>query len=375
MANTVTRLLRGLGAFAGLCLYLGTSVAQPASAPIRMIPLPAPVAETRLTETTQGEIWFDSRAPFDFDLLLNHLDRVPKISTFAYLFLPHGASAKAPVPAMVVLPGSGGLKLGRQMLHANNLVAAGYAALVVDYYASRNVNDDTVPYAVMVSNVTEFDVVTDAYSALKALNRHPAIDPKRIGVMGFSYGGIATRLAMDSRLKKLLAPDVAPFAAHVDYYGPCFQDIRTRATTGAPLLSLRGAHDASNDLVQCTAREEQLRAAGSEVSSRIYATAGHSWDNLGARVMGNANYLRGCEMLYDDKGFASVKGKQMITARDPLDRDSRYALRMGSDRFFEGCVKNGYFVGRDQPVYEDSNRELLRFLDEKLAQKPLRRSP
>lgn len=351
------------------CLWglAGPSAAQSRAAPLKMIPLPAPVQETRLTETTQGEIWFDSRAPFDFDLLLNHLQRVPRISTLGYLFLPHGASAKAPVPAMVVLPGSGGLKLGRQMLHANNLVAAGYAALVVDYYASRNVNDDTVPYAVMVSNVTEFDVVTDAYSALKALNRHPAIDPRRIGVMGFSYGGIATRLAMDSRLKTLLAPSVPPFAAHVDYYGPCFQDIRTRATTKAPLLTLRGAHDASNDLVQCTVREEALRAAGSEVSSHIYATAGHSWDNLGERVVGTANYLRGCEMVYDDQGFASVQGRPMITSSDPLDRDARYALRMRSDRFFDGCVKNGYIVGRDQPVYEHSNRELLEFLDRTLG--------
>jgi hypothetical protein len=35
---------------------------------------------------------------------------------------------------------------------------------------------------------------------------------------------------------------------------------------------------------------------------------------------------------------------------------------MRSDRFLDGCVESGYIVGRDQPVYEDSNRELLRFL-------------
>lgn len=342
------------------------TVAQEDPAQLKMIALPEPVPETKMLADTQGEIWFSSRSPFDFDLLLNHLQQTPRISTLGYLYLPHKASAKDPVPAMVVLPGSGGVKLGRQMLHANNLVANGYAALVVDYYASRNVNDDTVPYAVMVSNVTEFDVVADAYSALKALNRHPAIDPERIGVMGFSYGGIATRLAMDSRLKKLLAPRVKPFAVHIDYYGPCFQDINTESTTGAPLLTLRGAHDASNDLVQCAVREEELRAAGSEVSARVYATAGHSWDNLGARVTSSANYLRGCEMVYDERGFPSVDGRAMISASDPLDRDARYTLRMSSGRFFEGCVKTGYIVGRDQPVYDDSSGELFRFLDEKL---------
>lgn len=331
-----------------------------------MIPLPEMRAETQFTEETQGEIWFNSRAPFDFDMLLNNLDQVPELSTFGYLFLPHGASAENPVPAMVVLPGSGGLKLGRQMLHANNLVENGYAALVIDYYASRSVDDDRVPYGIMVSNVTDFDVVTDAYSGLKALNRHPSIDPERIGVMGFSYGGIATRHAMDTRLKDLLAPDVPPFAAHVDYYGPCFQDIGTTETTGAPLMTLRGAYDLSNDLVQCTEREEQLRAAGSEVSSKIYATAGHSWDNLGQRVQGTANYLRGCLMNYDENGFPSVGGEPMLNAETSTDRDERYVLRLTSDRFFDGCVFNGYIVGRDQPVYEDSNAELIEFLDEKL---------
>lgn len=171
---------------------------------------------------------------------------------------------------------------------------------------------------------------------------------------------------MDQRLRDILAPDVPPFAAHVDYYGPCFQDIGTTKTTGAPLMTLRGAGDLSNDLVQCAEREEQLRAAGSEVSSKIYATAGHSWDNLGQRIQGNANYLRGCLMSYDAAGFPSVKGEPMLTAETSRNRDERYALRLTSDRFFEGCVFNGYIVGRDQPVYEDSNNELIEFLDEKL---------
>lgn len=327
------------------------------------IPLPDMRAETVLKEGTQGEIWFNSRAPFDFDLLLGDIASVPALSTLGYLFLPHGASAEAPVPAMVVLPGSGGLQLGRQMLHANNLVEAGYAALVIDYYASRSVDDEAVPYTLMVSNVTDFDVVTDAYHGLLALNRHPAIDPARVGVMGFSYGGIATRHAMDQRLKTALAPDVPPFAAHVDYYGPCFQDIGTTQTTGAPLMTLRGAADLSNDLVQCAQREEQLRAAGSDVSSKIYASAGHSWDNLGPRVQGRNTYLRGCLMSYDENGYPSVNGAAMLTAQTPTTRDERYALRLSSDRFFEGCVFNGYIVGRDQPVYEDSNAELIAFLD------------
>ncbi len=339
---------------------------QDPSAYLEAIPVPAAVEETELKADTQGTIWFDSRSPFDFDVLLNHYKKLPVTSTVGHLYLPESASARAPAPAMVLLPGSGGVKLGRQMLYADLLVNNGYAVLVVDYYESRSIDDDKIPYPVMVTNVTEFDVVTDAYSALKALNRHPAIDETRIGVMGFSYGGMATRLALDSRLKKLLAPRVPAFALHVDFYGPCFQDFNIEATTGAPLLTLRGALDASNELVACTIEEERLRAAGSEVGSRIYATAGHSWGNLGPLKDTGTSYVRGCEMVFDERGFPSVNDAQLIAENTPIDRATRYRMRMESGRFFEGCVKIGYLVGRHQAVYEATNAELLDFLSEKM---------
>ncbi len=66
-------------------------------------------------------------------------------------------------------------------------------------------------------------------------------------------------MALDARLHELLAADAPPFAAHVDLYGPCFQDFRIARTTGAPLLTLRGARDASNELVQRSIGEERLR--------------------------------------------------------------------------------------------------------------------
>ena len=71
-------------------------------------------------------------------------------------------------------------------------------------------------------------------------------------------------------------------------------------------------------------------------------------------------------MVYDEDGFPSVNGEAMLTAETSRERDERYVLRLSSDRFFEGCVFNGYIVGRDQPVYEDSTAELLEFLDENL---------
>lgn len=362
LSSAVTATLLLLASLNG-CL---SALAEPDYSQIKAIPLPEPRVETPLDAETQGEIWFDSHSPFDFDILLNHLDRSPTTSTLGYLFLPAKASPKTPAPAMVLLPGSGGVKLGRQMLMADLLVSNGYAVLIVDYYASRKVDDDTVPYRLMVTNVTEFDVVSDGYAALRALHQHPAIDAERIGVMGFSYGGMATRLAMDSRLKQRLAPRQNAFAVHVDFYGPCFQDFGTVETSGAPLLTLRGAMDASNDLAACTLQEEQLRKAGSEVSATVYPRAGHSWESLWPRQTVDNTYIRGCQMIYDKAGLPSVHGTAMIQPGTALDRQTRYQLRMNSGRFFEGCLHRGYIIGRDQTVYEDANKRLLQFLRKNL---------
>ena len=106
----------------------------------------------------------------------------------------------------------------------------------------------------------EFDIVTDAYAALKLLSTSTRIDPRRIGLMGFSYGGMAARFAIDERFREALVPELPGFALYADFYGPCFQKLDTTRARAVPLLTLRGTDDASNDLAACAARERELAA-------------------------------------------------------------------------------------------------------------------
>ncbi len=323
--------------------------------------LPERVSPTPLLESTQGDIRFDTRTPFDFDVLLTQIDKTPVSSGMGTVVLPAAASAAKPVPALVLLPGSGGISPGREMEYAQMLAGHGYAAIVVDYYSARGYTPES-PYRDKTSGVTEFDIVADAYGALRALAAHPAIDARRVGVIGYSYGGMAARLAMDARVREQLAPDLPPFAAHMDYYGPCFQDYGTQRTTGAPLLSLRGGEDASNDLVACAKVESDLRAAGSAVGSVVYASAGHAWEVDRPRGMNHFPYIAGCTMVFDAQGLPTVNGRQMIAPATDTQRVARHVLRWGSGDFFRGCFKVGYIVGRDDPVKEQSDAQMLRFL-------------
>lgn len=311
---------------------------------------------------TQETVYFESSTPFDFDVILDGARFATPTTGVGTLFLPKNASAERPSPAMVVLHGSGGISPGREMSYGRLLADAGIAAIVLDYYAPRGITDDT-NYMLRVVSVTEFDAIADAYGAYQLLSTHPAIDAERIGVMGLSYGGMATRFAMDERVREVYAPDRKGFAAFVDYYGPCFQNLGTTSVNGAPLLTLRGTEDRSNDLEACAARERELEALGVAVERHVYEGAGHAWEiSTERKVFEDSPYVTGCEVVYDETGRSSVNGLPILDVAPETTRAERIALRMASGGSMGDCVKYGYLIGRDDETRAKSDAALLRFL-------------
>ena len=321
---------------------------------------PQPVAA--LTETTvDGEIYYATASPFDLDVIFGGMAHATPTTGLGYLSIPAVASAEQPVPAMVILPGSGGIAPGREREYAKLLNAHGIAAFVVEYYLPRGMTPD-LPYMVRTSAVTEFDVITDAYAALTLLSTSPRIDPRRIGLMGFSYGGMVARFAMDDRFRQVLAKDSAGFALHVDFYGPCFQNLQTAATNLAPLLTLRGSADRSNDLTACAARDRELAALGVRVDAEVFPGAGHAWENATPRHTSESPYISGCEIRYDAQGFSWLNGERIANVATDAGRGERIAARLTSGGKYDGCLYYGYTVGRDEVATQRGYAELLRFL-------------
>ena len=323
-----------------------------------------PPPKTVLDEADQGEIFFASASPFDLDVILTGEPTTPTTG-LGYLTLPSDSQAgdsQAPAPAMIILPGSGGIQPGREHEYAEFLQGLGIAGFVIEYYEPRGLGKE-VDYLVRTSSVTEFDLITDAYAALELLSTHPRIDGARIGVVGFSYGGMASRLAMDRRIHKALASGHPGFKLHIDVYGPCFQVLGTQASNGAPLLTLRGTEDASNDLQACAAREEELRAIGVEVTSIVYEGAGHAWENEAPRSFKEgAPYLQGCDWHYDAQGVPHVDGEALFDFRPETSRLERINARFTSGARLAQCVRFGYIIGRDEVVREKAFEDAAAFL-------------
>lgn len=337
------------------------SATAPKELPLPPFPdLPAPPLTLKAEDA--GEIYYPIKSPYDFSRILKGYEALETHTGKATLIMPEGASADKPVPAIVILHGSGGIQEGREMEYAELFADNGIAGLVVDYYAPRGVTEDT-PYVMKTMITTEVDIMSDAYAALKILGTHPAIDAKRIGVTGYSYGGMATRYVLDDRLKNIMAPNAAPFALHMDIYGPCHQTLGHTGTTGAPYLAIHGDADNSVDPALCQIVYKDLEAGGSQVESHVIAGAGHAWENAAPLTEFEGGFVRGCKFSFDDKGTFLVDGKSGRFQPTPdMTRPQRAMVRAGLGELAGTCVGKGYTVGNNPAADKKSKALQLDFM-------------
>lgn len=157
----------------------------------------------------------------------------------ARLRVPRGASHKH--PAILILHGSAGPSL-REGGYADVLNEAGFVTLEPDQWAARGLRGGAEgrPKSVI-------ETLPDIYGARAFLAAHSAVDANRIGVIGFSFGGVATMLAATrAQNERFLRED--SFAALMPVYPVCWTYNRVpgfefRDLVDAPVHLVTGAFD------------------------------------------------------------------------------------------------------------------------------------
>jgi dienelactone hydrolase len=209
------------------------------------------------------------------------------------LSFPQNASGR--IPAVVVAHDSAGLTPeGPESDYVAALNAAGMATLVIDMWTPRHVpsgpaafggdgGGDRRPRSIG-------DTLPDAFGALKFLAEHPAIDPRRIGIMGFSWGAMLSFLAMsEPAAGRALGSDLR-FAAHSAHYFVCsyflaggpMASAAAAKWTGAPLqLQVGGQddYDSADGGASCRRLVEELPPDKQHrVELIVYPEATHAWE-------------------------------------------------------------------------------------------------
>jgi dienelactone hydrolase len=195
-------------------------------------------------------------------------------------FRPEGAG---PFPAVVMLHGCAGLYgrsgrlTGRHAFWAEALRGHGYATLLVDSFTPRGLKQICTLKERPLRAGRERTM--DAYGALQYLHGRPDIAATRIGLLGWSHGGVTTLFAVDPATPARPAVDPArDFRAAVAFYPGCRPEAQLTWSTRVPLLLLLGGRDEWTPAAHCLVVAERAKALGSPVEAIVYPDAHHDFD-------------------------------------------------------------------------------------------------
>ena len=186
---------------------------------------------------------------------------------------------RGPFPAMVLLHGCGGI----EPLHARWakwLNERGYVALVVDSWTPRGIVENCSKGTPDVENTDRFD---DAFGALRYLQARPFVNPRRIGAIGWSNGGVFAIAVVNgpslerARKRGVTLPAVGFRLGIGISPGGCFSLVKEVVV--APLLVLIGAADDWTLATTCEEMVNAMRAKGADATIRIFPGAYHYFDN------------------------------------------------------------------------------------------------
>ena len=336
--------MRAGGFLVGLLLAVSAACAAQAASITTSDPPVATLADGRT-----GTIAFEALTPRSARQLV--LGKTTEKSVIAgVLTLPASAQAARPaakVPAMVVVHGSSGV-LQNDWEWAKRINELGIATFVIDNFTGRGVKE-------VATDQSLLSPAADAAGALAALSllaTDPAIDPKRIGVIGFSRGGSAAiNTALEPIRRAVIHGDLR-FAAHVALYPGCAVPFVSARLDGSPMLMLLGGKDDYTPASFCLRYADELRESGASITAAVYPDANHAFDSkTPPHFRPQPMTVRNChgQIDLDDGGLTLEKDNQSVTGKEA------YAE-------LKACIEHGVTVGGDPEAREKAPHDVSDFL-------------
>jgi dienelactone hydrolase len=227
-----------------------------------------------------------------------------------YLFEPQTGGAH---PAVVLLHGRAGpySSLAKGVYTAETLsqrhlqwgrfwAERGYVALLVDSFGPRGFPEGFPrgSYEDRPATVSEQTVrPLDAYGALRYLRGRGDVLGDRVGVQGWSNGGMTVLAAMSRQAPGIEHPSPeSGFRAALAEYPGCGMDaVKGAYRPYAPLLMMLASADEEVSPKRCQQLAERVKNAGGDLQTVVYDGAAHNYDDPGKTIQSNPANRRATE--------------------------------------------------------------------------------
>lgn len=178
----------------------------------------------------------------------------------------YSPSGAGPAPAVLLVHGSGGPLRGLDPF-ARQAASFGVHVFALHYFQRTG---HTWIYPSQIEENFRSWLCT-AGDAVTFISQQPGVDPRRIGVLGFSLGGyLAVSLATHDRR----------IAAVAELFGGLPAHFADKAAQLPPVLILHGASDATVPVTEAYQLEQVLKANNIPYEIKIYPDQGHHFTGL-----------------------------------------------------------------------------------------------
>ena len=219
-------------------------------------------------------------------------------------FIAYPKKGDGPFPAVVFTHSSGGPKMfwdewfKFDQLVAKQLLKKGIAVMFLDNYSARGVKNTYIDQ----STVPVYAGYIDAFMTLEYLSKDPKINIKKVGITGWSRGGMNSTMISEKRLRDILISKDLYYAAAlpraVDCYGGGFfenpQPIKETKT-----WMVNGEIDDVTLSKPCIGFVEKLKANGANIELTTKKGWGHGFEaNYEAEFEPQAQVFNDCPPYY-----------------------------------------------------------------------------
>ena len=199
--------------------------------------------------------------------------------------------------------------------------------------------------------------VLDGLKVLNTLSEHKNIDPDKIGITGYSYGGMVAFFTAYPKLLDLVSNGKS-FAAYMPVYPGCDIVFKDMKLVKKPMLMLHAELDNYAPTINCINYVKQLKENGNDIELKIYKGAHHGFIKVQeTKVLSDVGNFRYCKPGYvTDEGYWFYHNKEW---KNMTELETVNAV-------WKECGRPGVTVGGTLEQQEQTITDTVNFFKEHL---------